>query len=129
MSRRHTQLHTKTDETFAVVIQRYNQAEDSSHKRWYYLGSALFMYTNWQICTFLGLTIGRLIPDAASWGLDFAMVVTFIGMVIPYLKSRPMAITIMVSGLVASVLLKPPRLRYNTRHVSRRVDFLGWRTP
>jgi 4-azaleucine resistance transporter AzlC len=92
-----------TDETFAVVIQRYNQADDSPHKRWYYLGSAVFMYTNWQICTFLGLTIGRLIPDAASWGLDFAMVVTFIGMVIPYLKNRSMVITVTVSGLVALI--------------------------
>lgn len=90
-----------TDETFAVVIQRYNQPDSSPHKRWYYLGSAVFMYMNWQICTFLGLTLGQLVPDATSWGLDFAMIVTFIGMVIPYLKSRPMVITVVVAGGVA----------------------------
>ncbi len=90
-----------TDETFAVVIQRYNQADGSPHKHWYYLGSALFMYINWQICTFVGLTLGQLVPDAASWGLDFAMIVTFIGMVIPYLKSRPMVVTVVVAGAVA----------------------------
>jgi 4-azaleucine resistance transporter AzlC len=90
-----------TDETFAVVAARYNQVGDSPHLRWYYLGSALFMYTNWQFCTFLGLTVGRLIPDAAAWGLDFAMPVTFIGMVIPYLKNKPMVATTVVAGVVA----------------------------
>jgi 4-azaleucine resistance transporter AzlC len=90
-----------TDETFAVVAARYNQVGDSPHLRWYYLGSALFMYLNWQFCTFLGLTIGRLIPDATAWGLDFAMPVTFIGMVIPYLKNRPMVAATVVAGVVA----------------------------
>ena len=90
-----------TDETFAVVAARYTREGDSPHLRWYYLGSALFMYSNWQICTFLGLTVGRLIPDATAWGLDFAMPVTFIGMVIPYLKNRPMWATVVVSGAVA----------------------------
>lgn len=90
-----------TDETFAVVINRYNRGDDSPHKRWYYLGSMAFMYTNWQLCTFLGLTVGRLIPNAAAWGLDFAMPVTFIGMVIPYLKTRPMALATIVAGAVA----------------------------
>jgi 4-azaleucine resistance transporter AzlC len=90
-----------TDETFAVVAARYNQGGDSPYLRWYYLGSALFMYLNWQFCTFLGLTVGQLIPDATAWGLDFAMPVTFIGMVIPYLKNRPMWATTIVAGAVA----------------------------
>jgi predicted branched-subunit amino acid permease len=61
----------------------------------------IFMYTNWQICTFLGVTVGQMIPDAAAWGLDFAMPVTFIGMIIPYLKNKAMGVTVLVSGLVA----------------------------
>ena len=61
----------------------------------------VFMYTNWQICTFLGHTIGQLIPDAAAWGLDFAMPVTFIGMVVPYLKNRPMVAAVLTAGAVA----------------------------
>ncbi len=92
-----------TDETFAVVAPHYGREDGSPHRRWYYLGSALFMYTNWQVCTFIGLTAGRLLPNAASWGLDFAMIVTFIGMVIPYLQNRPMVVTVVVAGLVAVV--------------------------
>ena len=95
-----------TDETFAVVINRYNQPDPLAKKHWYYLGSALFMYVNWQICTFLGLTVGQMIPNAAAWGLDFAMPVTFIGMVIPYLKNRPMWLSVIVAGVV-SILAYP----------------------
>ena len=59
------------------------------------------MYFNWLLCTYAGLTIGRLLPNAANWGLDFAMSATFIGMVIPYLINRPMVIAVVVSGLTA----------------------------
>lgn len=90
-----------TDEAFAVAIARYTQSDRSPHKHWYYLGAALFMYINWQVCTLAGLTIGHSIPNAASWGLDFAMSVTFIGMVIPYVKNKPMIATVIVAGLVA----------------------------
>lgn len=95
-----------TDETFAVVAIRFRRAQPSPQRHWYYLGSALLMYVNWQLCTWLGLTAGQLMPDVATWGLDFAMPVTFIGMVVPYLKSRPMAATALVAGVVA-VLAHP----------------------
>ena len=97
-----------TDETFAVVISRYTNGGSSPHRHWFYLGSALFMYLNWQLCTFLGLTIGRLLPNAAELGLDFAMPVTFIGLVIAYLKHWPMVATVIVSGLVALVAFPLP---------------------
>lgn len=90
-----------TDEAFAVAIARYNQPDPSPHKHWYYLGTALFMYVNWQICTWIAITVGQLIPNAANWGLDFAMSVTFIGMVIPYLITSPMLIAVAVAGIVS----------------------------
>jgi 4-azaleucine resistance transporter AzlC len=90
-----------TDEAFAVAIGRYHQSDLSPYKHWYYLGAALFMYLNWQVCTWVGLTAGQFIPNAASWGLDFAMSATFIGMVIPYLINRPMVIAVCVAGLAS----------------------------
>lgn len=97
-----------TDEAFAVSIRRYEQPDASPHKHWYYLGAALLMYVNWQICTWVGLTVGQMIPNAANWGLDFAMSVTFIGMMIPYLVSRPMVVTVVVSGIVALLTVEMP---------------------
>lgn len=90
-----------TDESFVVVAQRYNQPDASPYKHWFYLGSAVFMYTNWQLCTFIGLKAGQAIQDPAAWGLDFAMVVTFTGMLVPFVINRPMGIAVLVSGLTA----------------------------
>lgn len=90
-----------TDEVFAVAINRYLGRDRSTYKHWYYLGAAILMYSNWLICTVIGLTLGHLIPNAADYGLDFAMSVTFIGMILPYLKNKPMVITVVCSGIMA----------------------------
>lgn len=90
-----------TDETFAVVVRRYTHPSTVEPARWYHLGSSIAMYLNWNLWTFLGATVGQLLPNAAAWGLDFAMPVTFIGMVIPYLKNRPMVAAVVVAGVVA----------------------------
>lgn len=90
-----------TDETFVVTAQRYNQSDSSSYKHWFYLGSALFMYLNWQLCTTIGLIAGEAIPDPASWGLDFAMIVTFIGMLVPMVADKPVLISVLVAGVSA----------------------------
>ncbi|MEM6452017.1 MAG: AzlC family ABC transporter permease [Cyanobacteria bacterium P01_D01_bin.105] len=100
-----------TDEAYAVAIRRYETPDNTflkSWKHWYYLGAALTMYANWQLCTFIGITVGQRIPNAAEWGLDFAMSVTFIGMVIPYVKNKPMAAAVVVSGVMALVAYSLP---------------------
>lgn len=97
-----------TDETFAVGIRRYESGEQAAFKHWYYVGAALTMYLNWQVCTLLGITVGRLIPNAAEWGLDFAMSVTFIGMIVPYVKNKPMGIAVAVAGVMAVLAYSLP---------------------
>ncbi|NET52132.1 MAG: AzlC family ABC transporter permease [Merismopedia sp. SIO2A8] len=97
-----------TDESFAIAIRRYEERDRSSFKHWYYLGAALAMYSNWQFSTILGIAVGQMIPDATSWGLDFAMSVTFIGMIIPYVKTKPMGIAILVAGSVALMAYSLP---------------------
>ena len=87
-----------TDETFVVAVQRWSRGDDGVHKHWYQLGSMIFMYTNWNICTLVGLFAGRMLQDIGGWGLDFAMVAAFIGMVIPYLKDRPNVCAALAAG-------------------------------
>ncbi len=77
-----------TDETFAAVSDRLNRHPGEPGLRWFYLGSALFMYSFWQIATVLGYTLGEQLPGLADWGLDVAMIVAFVGIVVPLLKSR-----------------------------------------
>ena len=97
-----------TDESFLVVIERYRQPDASPYKHWFFLGSALFMYVNWNLCTWIGIIAGQTLPNPASWGLDFALVVTFIGMVAPGLRNRPVAASVLVGGLAAILLAGLP---------------------
>jgi 4-azaleucine resistance transporter AzlC len=90
-----------TDESYAVTIKRYIKADDAPYKHWFFFGSAVAMYTNWQICTLIGVIAGSAFEDAASWGLDFAMVVTFIGIVVPLIITHPMLIAVIVAGSTA----------------------------
>ncbi|MBF0201140.1 MAG: AzlC family ABC transporter permease [Desulfamplus sp.] len=90
-----------TDESFAVAIDRYRQRDGAPNKHYYNLGSMVFMYTNWNLCTFVGLTAGSSFPEITQWGLDFAMPATFIGMVIPYLVSRPMWASVITAGIIS----------------------------
>jgi 4-azaleucine resistance transporter AzlC len=92
-----------TDESYVVVINRYNQPDTSPYKHWFFFGSALSMYLNWQLCTYIGIRAGQTIHDPQRWGLDFALAVTFLGMLVPMLRNRPILICVLVAG-ISSVL-------------------------
>jgi 4-azaleucine resistance transporter AzlC len=90
-----------TDESFVVVAQRYAQPDAVRYKHWFFFGSAVSMYLSWFASTVIGILAGQTIPDPLSWGLDFALPVTFIGILIPLLKDRAMIISAFVAGVVA----------------------------
>ncbi len=90
-----------TDETFAVTVHRYGRPDPAGTRHWYQLGSSLAMYLNWQLWCLVGLLMGSRIPDAAGWGLDVAMPITFIGMIIPFVKSAPMVVCVLTAGAAA----------------------------
>jgi 4-azaleucine resistance transporter AzlC len=100
-----------TDESFVIVAERYNQPDASPHKHWYFAGSAAFMYLNWQFWTWVGIFVGANIPNPEAWGLDFAMSVTFIGMVVPSLRNRPIIAAVIVAGVSAVLFAGLPNKR------------------
>lgn len=90
-----------TDETFAVVLQRYGAADASPRKHWYQLGSSLSMYVNWFLWTLTGVLLGRTMPQLQHLGLEFAMAATFTAIVVPLLRNRPMVVSALVAAAVA----------------------------
>jgi 4-azaleucine resistance transporter AzlC len=91
-----------TDESFAVVHRHYLDSQTpQTHKHWYFIGSCLAMYSNWVLCTLIGAALGSSLPGMAGWGLDFAMVATFVGIVVPLLRTRPMLLAASVAAAVA----------------------------
>ena len=97
-----------TDESFAVVNGRYLGHTDTARAHWFFLGSIVAMYSNWQLCTWLGIGLGELFPDMTNWGLDFAMSVTFLGIVIPYLRNKPMWLAVISAATFAMILRDLP---------------------
>lgn len=81
-----------TDETYAVVSNRFSHGSDQASKdiRFiaFYLGSGIAMYSSWVFFSYIGMTLGKQIPNITSWGLDVAMVVAFVGIVVPHLKNH-----------------------------------------
>jgi len=90
-----------TDESFVVAAKHFEETKDNANKRWYLLGSEIGMYANWQMATWIGIVAGQQVKDPQSWGLDFAMVVTFIGMLVPMVKDRPTLGAALAAGSTA----------------------------
>lgn len=90
-----------TDETFAVVQRRYLARGMTEHGQWYHAGVALPLYLSWVGSSLAGALLGQSVPNLAGWGLDFAMLATFIGIVVPALRNQPQIAAALVAGAVA----------------------------
>ncbi len=90
-----------TDETFAVMVGFYHRQPRAKLGHWYFLGSALPMYVNWQLWTLAGLLFGAAVPGLETLGLDFAMAATFIAIVVPQLVSLPRFGAALAAGVLA----------------------------
>lgn len=73
-----------TDQAFALTVARYD-VEDTG-QRWYYLGLSLALWSVWQVGTVVGVVVGAGVPD--EWGLEFAVPLVFLALLVPALKDR-----------------------------------------
>ncbi|PXW26575.1 4-azaleucine resistance probable transporter AzlC [Paraburkholderia caballeronis] len=91
-----------TDEVFAVAwahFRRRPPGDDVSP--YHFLGSGVAMYVNWQLWTVVGLLFGAAFPGLQSLGLDFAMVATFIAIVVPQLVALRYLAAAVTAGALA----------------------------
>ncbi|MCB6184153.1 AzlC family ABC transporter permease [Leeia sp. TBRC 13508] len=97
-----------TDEAYAVMIGHYRSEKDHTQSHWYFLGAAFAMYFNWLLCTLIGVLFGQAFPGLDGLGLDFAMAVTFISIVVPQLVSKPKLLAALVSAVLSVVTIAWP---------------------
>jgi 4-azaleucine resistance transporter AzlC len=88
-----------TDEAYAPSILEYEKTGIKPMSHWFLLGAGFVLWFVWQVSTALGIFLGTAIPE--SWTLDFALPLTFIAMVVPALKNRPMIAAAVSAGVVA----------------------------
>ena len=124
--------YVMTDQSFALAVHRYKEAGDHSAAHWHFLGSALTLYVTWQAAVAFGVLAGAQVP--ASWSLDFAVVLSFIALLVPAVRTRAdlgaavvaAAVALWAAGLpyrlalvVASIAGIATGLAIETRHAKR----------
>lgn len=94
------------DEAYAVAITHYEQEGSQGAQHWYYLGTGLAVWACWQASTALGIFLGAQVPE--QWSLDFTLALTFIALVIPAIKDRPMLLAAAGAAITAVVAYPLP---------------------
>jgi predicted branched-subunit amino acid permease len=80
----------------AVREPRPNEPDD---RHWFSLGAGLTLWVTWQASTAAGVFLAARIP--ASWGLEFALPLTFVALVRSSIIDRGTAAAALMAGIVA----------------------------
>lgn len=90
-----------TDMSFVLFMSRYGSdtKRASSQHLWYFLGLVIPNWLVWQFCSYSGIFVGRLVPE--SWGIEYAAILALLGLLVPLVKTRPFAMCLLVSAIVA----------------------------
>lgn len=95
-----------TDEAYAAAIPHLLAVPRSSQAHWILFGAGFALWLGWQLATLVGVLVGSLLPP--DLGLDFALPLTFIAIVVPLIDSRARLIAALVSAMVAVLLVPLP---------------------
>ena len=90
-----------TDQSFASAARRYGEPGSGANRHWHFLGSATTLYVSWQASVAVGVVAGAQVP--ASWSLDFAVVLTFIALLVPAVRTRADLAAAVVAAAIALV--------------------------
>jgi predicted branched-subunit amino acid permease len=90
-----------TDQSFASTVRRFSEPGDRRHRHWHFLGAALTLYVTWQAAVVVGVVAGAGVP--ASWSLDFVVVLTFVALLVPVVRTRADLAAALVAGSIALV--------------------------
>ena len=94
-----------TDEAFIVASSRYRKG-NLEFAHWYFLGTGLMLWVAWQLSTLLGIALGVVIPPEI--GLDFALPLTFMALILPTLTDRPAWAAACAAGMFSILLANLP---------------------
>jgi 4-azaleucine resistance transporter AzlC len=87
-----------TDQAYALAMARFGE-DDPVDRKTYYLGIAATLWVVWQLGTVAGVVLGAGVPE--SWGLEFAIPLVFIAVLVPALEGRPSVVAGIVAGVIA----------------------------
>jgi len=85
-----------TDELFALSTNK--KAFKGQIRLVYGVCAGGSFYLSWLLWNIIGIMAGSYLPDLTNLGLDFAIAVTFIALIIPNITNLPALITVCVAG-------------------------------
>lgn len=89
-----------TDESYAVSVQRVVERKAGGALL---LGANVSLYVSWQLSTIAGLLLGGILPDPTALGLELVFPLSFLVLLVPYLKSRAAWVAAIVAGIVGLI--------------------------
>lgn len=96
-----------TDEAYAAAIPHLLADNcDRARAHWILFGSGFGLWAGWQLSTIAGVLLGAGLPN--NLGLDFALPLTFIAIVVQMLTSRTALAVALAAGAVATLLAGMP---------------------
>lgn len=98
-----------TDEAYAAAIPHLlaeRGASPASAAHWILFGSGFGLWAGWQLATLAGVLIGARLP--ADLGLDFALPLTFIAIVVPMISTGALFVAAVAAGATAVALAALP---------------------
>ena len=98
-----------TDQSFAMTVKHFSEPGERRNRHWYVLGSSATLYLAWQAAVAIGILLGAQVP--AHWSLDFAVVLTFIALLVPAVRTRAdLAAAIVAADMALAAAGLPFRL-------------------
>ena len=99
-----------TDQAFAVSNEYFKNNNNNKLKHYHLIGSGLTLWIIWQITTIIGIILGSIVPD--ELGLVFTIPLTFLALLVNYLREVNHIIVIILSGLSSILFFDMPFKSY-----------------
>ena len=99
-----------TDQAFAVSQEFFKKNQNDKLKHYHLLGSGITLWIVWQVSTIIGIILGSIVPD--ELGLAFTIPLTFLALLINYLRKIDHLIVIIISGILSILLYHAPFKSY-----------------
>jgi predicted branched-subunit amino acid permease len=85
----YTSLFLMNDESWALTMGHYARAGQERPVNGAFLfGSGLAAFAAWNGATLAGLTLGGILARPEEWGLDFAFVAVFLGLLVGFWRGK-----------------------------------------
>ena len=95
-----------TDQSFSVSLSYFKKNQKKTFSHYHMLGSGFTLWLLWQISTLSGIVLGNVIPEAL--GLEFAIPLTFLSLIIAELKKYDHLLIIIISGAISLITYNFP---------------------